>query len=204
MERVILASQSPRRRELLGKMGVEFSVQPSNFNEQLDDTRSPEEVAVELALGKAANIAVQNEDAIVIASDTIVTFNGKQLEKPKDEDEARKTLHMLAGRTNIVTTSLVVMCIDKGIELKGSDSTRVQFKPLNEKLINAYVESGDPMDKAGSYGIQSGGSVLIESIEGNYDTVIGLPTKLLKDFLSQCGIAAQSVELESPVHHIPA
>jgi septum formation protein len=199
MPKVILASQSPRRKELLTAMGVEFEAIPSNFDEHLDDSRSPQEVAIELANGKATDVADRFPDAVIIASDTIVTVGGMQLEKPRNSAEASAMLRRLAGTHNDVTTSLVVMRKLDGTMLTSSATTRVYFKPYDEVAVAAYVATGDPLDKAGAYGIQSGAAPLISHIEGHYDTVVGLPTHELAALLSQVGIKADPVELVPPV-----
>lgn len=199
MADIILASQSPRRAELLTAMGVEFRVISSQFIEELDDTRSPEKVAKELALGKALAVAEKYPDSIVIGSDTIVTIEGRQLEKPHDEDEALDMIKSLAGKSHEVCTGLAVVCVSKGIQLVGADVTEVYFKPFDEERARSYVSTGDPLDKAGGYGIQSGAAPLIDHIEGEYDTVIGLPVKLLSNFLFQIGIEAKTPQLQAPV-----
>lgn len=183
-------------------MGVEFEAIPSNFNEKLDSSRLPEVVAIELAVGKASQVAEQYPECIVIGSDTIVTINGSQLEKPHDEAEAYQMLERLSGTHNEVTTSLAVICKANEVLLTASDTTRVYFKPYNKEVVTSYVESGDSADKAGAYGIQSGAAPLIDHIEGQYDTVVGLPTHLLADLLIQFGIDSKPVELESPVSQL--
>lgn len=202
MREVILASQSPRRKELLTLMGVVFQTVPSDFDEQLDDKRSPEEVACELALGKAMAVARKYPDRLVIGSDTIVTVEGRQLEKPRDAEEAVEMLRLLSGKPNEVSTGVAVVCLDDGIELTEADTTHVYFRPFDEQAVQAYVDTGDSMDKAGSYGIQSGAAPLIDHIEGHYDTVVGLPTALLTEMLAKVGINAAPVELTSPVDQI--
>jgi len=202
MREILLASQSPRRRELLAQMGVEYDIVLSNFDEKLDDSRSPEEVASELALGKAMAVAKQYPERIVIGSDTIVSVEGRQLEKPHDDDEARELLRLLSGKPNDVSTGVAIVCIADGTQLIGADTTKVFFHPYNEEAVNRYVETGDPLDKAGAYGIQSGAAPLIDHIEGYYDTVVGLPTHLLVDLLAQVGIESKAVELESPVRQV--
>lgn len=199
MPKIILASQSPRRRELLTQMGVEFEVVPSKFDEYLDDGRSPEEVASELALGKAMAVAQEHPDCIVIGSDTIVTVDGRQLEKPHDAAEAKELLKLLSGKENDVSTGLAVLWLKHEIKLVGADTAKVFFKPYNEQAVDAYIATGDPMDKAGAYGIQSGAAPLISYMEGNYDTTVGLPTKLLAEFLAQVGVKATPVKLLPPV-----
>ena len=202
MRKIILASQSPRRKELLTAMGVEFTVVPSNFDEQLDDSRPPEVVAIELAVGKATDVAEKFPEAIVIGSDTIVTINGRQLEKPRDTAEAYEMLELLSGTHNEVTTSLAVICKADGTLLTGADTTKVYFKPYNQQAVKAYVETGDTVDKAAAYGIQSGAAPLIDHIEGRYDTVVGLPTLLLSEYLAQLGVTAKPVDLDCPVPQI--
>jgi septum formation protein len=170
MNRVILASQSPRRKELLTQMGVDFITIPSNFDEYLDDSQSPEAIAIELAVGKAMTVAKQYPDNIVIGSDTIVTVDGKQLAKAVDDNEARQMLRLLSGKHNDVTTSLAVIKLSDNIKLTGADEAKVYFLPYNENLVNKYIETGDYRDKAGAYGIQSGAAPLIEYFSGNYVT----------------------------------
>ena len=202
MRKIILASQSPRRKELLAGMGLEFKAIPSNFDEKLDDSRSPEAVAIELAVGKASQVAEQYPDCVVIGSDTIVTIDGNQLEKPRDKAEAYQMLERLSGTYNEVTTSLAVICKADNILLTTVDSTKVYFKPYDKEAVAAYIESGDAADKAGAYGIQSGAAPLIDHIEGHYDTVVGLPTHRLAELLVQIGIVAKPMELTPPVKQI--
>ena len=195
MTKIILASQSPRRQELLTEMGVVFDVMPSNFDEQLDDTREPADVAEELAVGKAMAVAKEFPSAIVIGADTIVTINGKQLEKPTSPENAVELLTLLAGKTHEVTTGLAVISLDEGIHLVDSDTTKVTFKPFDEQAIRAYVATGDPMDKAGAYGIQSPSAApLIARYDGRYDTVVGLTTSNLAEMLSMIGIYASPID----------
>ena len=198
MRQIILASQSPRRFDLLTQMGVEFTVIPSNFEEHLDDSRRPSEVAIELALGKAKDVAVQHPDAIVIGADTIVTIDGKQLGKPSDATDAKEMLALLADKPNQVTTGMAVICKSEGVELTTAETATVYFKPFDEVAVDEYIATGDPLDKAGAYGIQSGASVLIDRIEGDYSAIIGLPTKQLAVLLAELGVTATPVLLVSP------
>lgn len=189
MKRIILASQSPRRKALLAAMGVTFEAIPSRYDEKLDDSRDPVIVAKELALGKAMDVAKEHPDAYVIGSDTIVTIDGRQLEKPTSPEHAHDMLKDLAGKTNYVTTAVAVVCVNKNVRLMDADTTAVHFKPYDEPTVAAYVATGDPMDKAGAYGMQHDiGSRLIAHIDGNYDTVVGLPTSVLAGLLHRCGI----------------
>lgn len=206
--RLILASQSPRRKDLLDRMGLEgkYEVIPSQYEEVLDSARSPKEVAQELGYGKALWVAERNPGAWAIGSDTIVTIEGKQLGKAADEAEAREMLKMLAGMANTVTTSIVLVRVTPGPDNNrvikhyiGCEEATVFFKEYDESAIEAYLASKDWTDKAGAYGIQSGAHTLVDSIEGNYDTIIGLPTHTLAEFLAKIGIQAKPVELEPPV-----
>lgn len=200
--KIILASQSPRRKELLAQMGVDFDVVPSNFDEKLDNNRTPQEVAEELALGKASEVAKQFPDAIVIGSDTIVEVDGVQLEKPINKADAKRLLTLLSDKPNNVITSLAVICQTKNYSYVASDTAKVYFKPFNELAIDEYIATGDPMDKAGAYGIQSGAAPLISHISGNYDTIIGLPTIQLAKVLRELGIQSEPVYIVPPVPEI--
>lgn len=200
--KVVLASQSPRRKELLAQMGVEYEIEPSRFDEHLDDSRPPEEVAVELALGKAKDVARHHPDSYVIGSDTIVSIDGNQLAKPADKQEAYRMLKQLSGKTHKVITAVAIINKSKNTELTGTDITLVSFIPFNKEAADRYVSTGDSLDKAGGYGIQSGAAPLIDHIKGNYDTVMGLPTKLLADMLREVGVNAEPVNIESPVKQV--
>lgn len=195
MTEIILASQSPRRKELLTKMGLSFTTIPSSYEEHLDESRDAEDVSKELALGKALEVASLHPDAYVIGSDTIVAIDGRQMEKPIDIDDAREMLTALAGHESTVSTGLAVVNHAKNVQIVDVDTTRVYFKPESEEvsqLRETYLASNDWKDKAGGYGIQSGASVLIERIEGSYDTIVGLPTIKLAEILGSLGIVAET------------
>ncbi len=206
MSEIILASQSPRRKQFLTQMKVSFTAIPSDFDEQLDENRSIKEVAIELALGKAGSIAAEYPDAIVIGSDTIVGVAGRQLAKPADIAEARAMLLSLSGQRSTVTTSSVVVHTASNTVLSDADTTTVVFKKDSDevtKLREEYLASGDWHDKAGGYGIQGGAAPLIDHIEGSYDTVVGLPTTLLAAQLESLGVTAQPVVEPAPVPQLP-
>lgn len=205
MPPIILASQSPRRKDLLELMGLTFSVIPSNFEEHLDHSRSVNEVATELALSKAHDVAKQHPEAIVIGADTIVVIDGTQLGKPKDETEARHTLTLLAGRKHVVATGIAVIYAQKNIEMTAAVQSKVVFKKLDPRALETYLASGDWHDKAGSYGLQSGGAPLVNYIEGEYDSILGLPTNALATLLQRIGISSRKVTLKAPVpqHKLP-
>ena len=170
--RVILASQSPRRRELLSLVGIEHEVQPAD----IDETPWPDEAPVphteRLARGKAQVIAARAPDALVIAADTIVVIDGAILGKPADIPEARAMLRRLSGRTHEVCTAMAVACGDR-IE-SAVVRVPVRFRTLDDDTIARYVNTGEPMDKAGAYGIQGYGATIVEHIEGDYFAVMGL------------------------------
>lgn len=189
MEKFILASASPRRRELLEQIGLKFDIIVSSEKEDnIDKSLPPELYTCELALLKATSTAKhlseqKRKDCIVISADTIVYSDGKILEKPKDELDAKRILTSLSAKTHQVYTGICVMRMKDGYTISKSQKTDVTFKSLDEKTINAYIQSNEPMDKAGAYGIQGLGTMLIEKIEGDYFNVVGLPVSLLYDIL---------------------
>ena len=189
MTEFVLASASPRRKELLEKMGLQFSIVVSEADESTVSRDIPVNLYVqELALLKAsatAKMLLRNKKALIIAADTIVTLDGEILGKPDGEDGAKKMLSSLSGRTHEVYTGYCVMRISDGKTVCNSVKTEVKFKTLTEQKIRSYIESGEPMDKAGAYGIQGLGSMLIEKINGDYFNVVGLPVSALADTLEE-------------------
>jgi septum formation protein len=196
---IILASGSPRRKDLLTQMGVQFIVVPNNYGEVLSPDRPTMDVAKELGLGKARAVAEQYPEALVIGGDTIVTMGGRQLGKPKDIHEARQWLQEHAGQNVSVVSSVALACKAQGLEIAQVDESVVHFKPYNEAAHEAYLASGDWIDKAGGWGIQSGAAPLVEYIEGRYDTILGLPTHLLTGLLLAQGIQTHWLDLSPPV-----
>lgn len=191
MRKIILASVSPRRKKLLEMMGLTFEVVPSSFEEWLDDAKNTHDVAIELGIGKVRDVAQRYPEAIIIGGDTIVTIGGKQLGKATTKQEAKDMLHSLADSSHTVTTSAVVMCIAENFLFADADSTEVVFKPYDEVAVETYLASGDWHDKAGAYGIQSGALPLIDRTQGDLETIIGLPTRLLIEPLAHFGIIAK-------------
>lgn len=183
--RIILASSSPRRRELLQSLGLAFEVNASNVDETTEPGLGPVEVVEQLSLRKAQAVAKGIVDAVIIGSDTIVVLDEDILGKPNDEQDAFGMLERLQGRSHHVYSG--VTCIDTGMNktLTSHRKTRVHMKPLSHDLIQRYIATGEPMDKAGSYAIQGIGATLIESIEGCYFNVVGLPLFLLSEQLEQ-------------------
>lgn len=195
---IILASGSPRRRDLMKLMGLTYEVIPSDFEENLDDSRSPEEVAKELGLGKALAVAQKYPEAIVIGSDTVVSLEGKQYGKAADEAEARQMLTELAGKCNLVSSSLAVVCIAEGVQIVDVVSAKVFFKPFNHDAVEQYLKSGDWKDKAAAYGVQSGADVFVDHAEGDYNVILGFPTKRLTEVLKSFGVASKDAVVAPP------
>ena len=185
--RIVLASQSPRRRELLERMGItKFDVIPAKGEEVADPGLTPQALVEELSRQKAAEVAAQEPDALVIAADTVVAIDGKVLGKPTSTQHAVEMLTRLSGREHHVYTGFTVRQGETIIT--AHEDTTVNFRPLTPKEIAAYVATGEPMDKAGSYGIQGFGCVLISGIQGDYYNVVGLPVCRLAQALEQFGV----------------
>ena len=173
MNKIILASASPRRKELLETAGAEFEIIVADVDESVPEGTKPGDAAVMTAEKKAVAVAENHKDSIVIGADTIVVAEGKILGKPADKDDAYRMLTMLSGVEHKVITGVCLACGDKKITF--AQESKVKFYDLTADEINAYVETGEPMDKAGAYGIQGRGCVLVEKIEGDYFNIVGLP-----------------------------
>jgi len=181
---IILASQSPRRKELLQMAGVDFVCVPSDAEEVVPEGTSAEDMPFFLSKLKARDIAKRYPEDMVVGSDTLVIVDGKPLGKPKTKEDAFQMLRTLSGRTHMVVTGVTICQGQK--EESFSSKTEVEFYPLEDQEIRNYIETGEPMDKAGAYGIQGKGCVLVKEIRGDYYTVMGLPVaetvRRLKDF----------------------
>ena len=175
---LILASSSPRRKELLEMVNIPFQVKVSHADETYQDGMEPHEVVMELARIKSTVIAETNRDSVVIGADTIVVMDGDILGKPNNRDEAISMLTRLSGRVHQVYTGVAIITGQDTIVFY--EKTDVEFWPLKTQEIEQYVLTGEPFDKAGSYGIQGYGSLLVKRIEGDYFTVVGLPISRLK------------------------
>lgn len=181
----ILASSSPRRAEILTKEKVEFEIKiPHNYKEQ-NIFSDPVSHVLELSKRKAQSVADEVMDGIILGADTIVVLDGEILGKPKDKDEALFFLKKLSGRLHQVYTGVTLINKFTGEMISDYDLTEVKFNQLNEEKILNYIATGEPMDKAGAYGIQGMGSFLVDHIEGSLNNVIGLPTEKLREMLSQ-------------------
>jgi len=188
--RFVLASQSPRRRELLQSIGLEFDVFPSHVPEEHVAGEPPGAYVARLSRDKAGAVAVRHPDRWVIAADTTVVLGNQLLEKPADEADARRMLSLIAGRTHVVHTGVTLQCV-KGdyLETRLSQS-EVRMLPLTDGEVAWYAATGEPMDKAGSYAVQGIGAMFIESISGSYTNVVGLPLAVLFEMLKRAGIDA--------------
>lgn len=173
---VILASSSPRRRQLLAQIGVQFTVVPPDADESQLPDESPQQMVQRLAQLKARAVAGQQPTGLVLGADTTVVLNNAVLGKPTDPSDAGRMLRNLSGKAHTVFTGWAIVDAATGAEVMGCGSADVTFRPLDDDEIEAYVATGSPLDKAGSYGIQDDlGAVFIERIEGDYYTVVGLP-----------------------------
>ena len=184
--RVILASQSPRRRELLALVGIQHTVRAANVDEAYTPGEEPAAHAERLAREKAAVVARDEPDAVVIGSDTIVVVDGDVLGKPRDETHAAEMLARLSGRSHVVMTAIAVQW--RGVELSAVEQVTVTFHRLDARAIRAYIATREPMDKAGAYGIQGYGATIVERVDGDYFAVMGLPLQRLVRLMAELGV----------------
>ncbi|MFC1601482.1 Maf family protein [Candidatus Sumerlaeota bacterium] len=195
-EPVILASQSPRRIRLLKQLGLDVIVQASCFVEHELEQADPTAFARQAALGKARDVAARSRQGLVAGMDTVVALDGQMLHKPRDPADAVRILRALSAREHLVTTGLALVRAPTGEALWAAhETTRVRFRRLNADEIERYVASGEPLDKAGAYGIQGLGAELVAGIEGDYFNVMGLP---LAKFLKGLGRFVDVSALELP------
>lgn len=186
--KIILASASPRRKEILALTGLRFRVDAGDYEEKMDLPMEPHELARFLSTEKARAVAAKYRNALIIAADTFLLFEGELLGKPGNEQEARRMLARLNGRSHSVITGYTIFDTARNKSLSESVETRVFFRQLTTKEIDSYVKSGEPLDKAGSYGIQGLGALLVEKIEGDYFNVMGLPLGALVQSLKKFGV----------------
>jgi septum formation protein len=187
-KKIILASSSPRRKELLSLTGLKFTVDSGDFEEKMTSSIPPRALARRLSRGKAETVALKYRNALVIAADTFIVFRGKLLGKPHTRKEAVKMLRTLNGKMHSVITGFTILDTASGKKTSRSVETRVHFRKLTAPEILAYARTGEPLDKAGGYAIQGLGSLLISGIEGDYFNVIGLPLAALAAALRDFGV----------------
>jgi len=194
---LILASASPRRRQLISVFGLPVIVRPPSVDESVPDHWTPAKTVEELSRRKAEAVLrdlsasrpqAPDEVRVVVGSDTVVVLDGKIMGKPADREDARNMLRRLSGRTHEVYTGVTCIRESDGRALTKHRMTRVTFRPLSDSLIERYIATGEPMDKAGAYGVQGIGAVLIENLEGDFFSVMGLPVGLLFGMLAELEI----------------
>ncbi len=199
MYKLILASQSPRRKKILTEAGYLYKDLPVNLSETPDKNLNLDEQIIKIAREKAeacleSNNYLKNQSYLILASDTMVIVDGVMLGKPIDKNEAKKFLRLLSGRDHFVKTSVFVLNCQTLEHIEGIDTTKVFFKNLTDNEINSYVESGEPMDKAGAYGIQSLGGTFVDYIDGSMNTVVGLPLILFENLLKKNNWSIEETE----------
>jgi|SRR5699024_7473981 len=175
MKDIILASSSPRRRDILNKYNLKHRAIQSNIIEKIKLGEGPKQIVMSLAFQKAYNVSQEYEDSIVIGADTVVVYDNQILGKPIDKDDAIRILKLLSGKRHSVITAISLINLDENIKIVDYEKTIVKFRELDYNIIGKYVNTKEPMDKAGAYGIQGFGAVLVEGIEGCYLNVVGLP-----------------------------
>jgi len=185
--RVILASQSPRRRELLALVGISHEVRPADVDESVRPGELPVPYCERLARLKADTVAHSHRDAVVVGSDTIVVVDGDILGKPRDQTDATTMLARLSGRTHTVFTAVAVA--HGGVTRSGVEEVDVTFRAIDADTIAAYIATGEPMDKAGAYGIQGFGAAIVERVDGDYFAVMGLPIGRTLELMREMGLA---------------
>lgn len=186
--RLILASSSPRRRELLASIGVPFDVIPSHIPEERASGEAPEEYVARLSREKANAIATQHSSQWVIAADTTVLLGEQLLEKPLDTADAERMLSLIAGQTHIVYTGVTLQNVERKYRDTRVAESEVRMLPLSKDEIAWYVRTGEPLDKAGAYAVQGIGGMFIDSIHGSYTNVVGLPLAMLFQMMRKAGI----------------
>lgn len=186
MARFILASASPRRKEILSNAGFDFEVIVSDADENISEDMTPEKTVEELAKRKALSVWESNKDAVVFGCDTVVAVDGKILGKPADDEDAFNMLRMLSGKVHTVSTGVCICSAEKLTVF--SNTTRVEVYSLSDETIKSYIATGECRDKAGAYGIQGYGRVLVKEIKGDYFSVMGLPVSQASRVLAEFGV----------------
>ncbi len=189
MRKIVLASSSPRRKELLSKTGLRFVVRPGMYEEDMTLALKPVELAKLLSRGKAESVAKSHKNAIVIGADTFVALSGEVLGKPHTVPKARAMLKKLSGKCHAVITGFAIIDTKSKKTISRAVTTKVYFKKLSSREINAYIKTGEPLERGGSYAIQGIGSMFVSKIEGDFFNVMGLPINALMEELKKFGIS---------------
>ena len=186
---IILASQSPRRSDLLEQAGIPFTVVAGDFDEKAVPVfGTAQEYAERLAEEKAVNVKERCDKGLILAADTIVVLGAEIFGKPEDRREARNMLNALSGREHLVITGISLLNTETGMLVTGSEVTRVKFAKLKQEEIESYINTGEPFGKAGGYAVQGRGELFVEEITGSFSNVVGLPLQKLRNMLADCGI----------------
>ena len=180
---IILASKSPRRKEILENTKVRFSIKESQINEVIKSKESPKETVKRLAYEKALDVAKKHTDSLVIGADTIVVIDNKILGKPKDEKDAFNMIKLLSGKTHYVITGFALVNLSLNKEIVDCEVSEVTFKELSDECIKDYIKTKESLDKAGAYGIHGYGGLLVKNIQGDYFNIVGLPISKISDCL---------------------
>ncbi len=188
MKKIVLASKSLRRKQILEQVGLKFSVDVSNFDEKTVSAKKPGELVKLLSLAKANAVADKYKDAIVIGSDTVVVLGSEILGKPETKKEAKKMLEKLSGKTHFVFSGYAIIDTKDNKTISGYVKTKVKFKDLTDKEISTYVTKCEVLDKAGAYAIQDKAAVFIEYIQGDYLSIVGLPLAAIYKALKKFGV----------------
>jgi len=188
MKPIILASASPRRKDLLTQIGINFEIDPSHYQEEKHLNLEPHKLTKYLSLRKAKDVATRHKKSIIIAADTFVVFEGEIVNKPNSTEEARERLKKMSGRVHSVITGFTIIDTETNKMVSKSVETKIYFKNITLEEIDSYVASGESMDKGGGYAIQGLGGILIDKIEGDYYNVVGLPIAVLVEELKNFGI----------------
>lgn len=188
MQKIILASGSEQRKLLLENIGLRFKIERSDYKEDMDLKMKPHNLAKFLSKGKVEAVAKKHKNAIVIGADSFIIFKGKLLGKPNTEKRAREMLKMISGKWHSAITGFTVIDTEKDKSISGAEETKVYVKKMTFREIDDYVKTKEPLNKAGSYGIQRLGSCIIEKINGEYTNVVGLPMPALADALRKLGV----------------
>lgn len=186
--KIILASGSEARKKLLEHIKLDFEVQKSDFEEIMDPNLPPEKLAVELATGKAKDVALKNPDAVIIAADSFVVLENEYLGKPHSPEEARMMLRKVSGKKQNIVTGMAVIDTATDTTFTDYEMSEIWFKEINDEEIESYIETGEPFSKAAGYAIQEIGSVFIEKVSGSYTGIVGLPINKLYDILRKIGV----------------
>jgi septum formation protein len=187
-KRIILASTSPRRHKLAQEIGLEFEIVPSGYEEDMTLSLEPKDLVMTLAYGKAKDVAKKFSDGIVLGVDTIVVFNNKKLGKPKNKEDAFKMLSLLSGKEHEVYSGIALIDCKTGKEIKDYELSKVKFRKISDDEIEKYIQTGEPMDKAGAYAIQGLGGIFIEKVNGCYSNIVGFPVHCIYQNLKKLGV----------------